>query len=184
MLNVCTARLDSACQPWLGLALLSLMLMAVEVCLELCLCVCACVRVATMLQVHKTNAKLVATCAAFFSFLFLSFFIIFFVSTSCLRLSWRCPVQRGINNSSQQLSRFISCSLYLFSYFICVSLFLSLSLLFLFFNYNKQLLTQMQKRKQGIAQSRQNVIQTNSRVVCVNHNSTTKYPVCSKHSLM
>lgn len=82
-------------------ALLSLMLMAVEVCLELC------VRVATMLQVYKTNAKLVATCAAsFFSF---SYHLFRFNELPAAALAL-LSCETGINNSSQQLPRFISCS--------------------------------------------------------------------------
>lgn len=126
-------------------ALLSLMLMAVEVCLELC------VRVATMLQVYKTNAKLVATCAA--SFCFFSYHLFRFNELPAAALAL-LSCETGINNSSQQLPRFISCSS-LCSCFICCS---SFSFYFLNCSHNKQLLTQKQRRMKEITYSSQNVI--------------------------
>lgn len=60
-----------------------------------------------MLQVYKTNAKLVATCAvSFFSF---SYHLFRFNELPAAALAL-LSCETGINNSSQQLPRFISCS--------------------------------------------------------------------------
>lgn len=129
------------------------MLMAVEVCLELC------VRVATMLQVYKTNAKLVATCAVSF---FCSLSLSFSSSFSFQRAACGCTGFSVLRNGDQQLQPAAVQVYFLFFSVFMLHLLLFFLFIFYFLNctHNKQLLTQKQRRMREITYSSQNVIRT------------------------
>lgn len=116
-------------------------------------------RAATMLQVYKTNAKLVATCAVFFFFHFLFLSSFWFQRAACGCTG--SPVLR--NGDQQQQPTAVQVYFLFFSLFM---LHLLLFFLFIFLNcsHNKQLLAQMQRRMKEITHCSQNVIQTNRKI--------------------